>query len=318
MTAGPPAHHDGYLHETALYDSDEELVALVEHFVQEGLEAGEPTLLTFDQPTLELLHDAIDDLDGVLLPPSPGRKANPAGALTQLRRRFTELVRSGATGIRVIGDVPHRGTGAPWEAWLRYEAAVNGALAEFPLWGVCTYDRRITPPDVVEDVLATHPFVMEPEGGRRRNGRFVEPSAFLRARPPGPLLGDGDDGPPDVDRRGVTPAEARAVVVAAGQALPDDALARLRLVVSETVANARVHGAGEVRLRLWTGIDRTVVVVSDEGGGPADPCVGLLPATDDPLADGGRGLWMAHQLCTDISLAYGDGFSVRMALDART
>jgi hypothetical protein len=61
----------------------------------------------------------------------------------------------GSSRIRVASEVPHPGGGAPWEGWARYEAAVNRAYAEFPLWGLCAYDTRITPGRVLDDVART-------------------------------------------------------------------------------------------------------------------------------------------------------------------
>jgi anti-sigma regulatory factor (Ser/Thr protein kinase) len=81
------------------------------------------------------------------------------------------------------------------------------------------------------------------------------------------------------------------------------------------VGNAERHGEAPVEMRLWAEGDNIVAKVSDAGPGPEDPCVGLMPREGDPFAGGGRGLWIAHQLCTDVSLSYQEGsFSVRMLL----
>ena len=66
-------------------------------------------------------------------------------------------------------------------------------------------------------------------------------------------------------------------------------------------------------MRGWTGTDRIVVRVHDNGPGPADPLTGLIPAPGGP-AGPGLGLWLIHQLTNiDIALLTGtDGFTVRL------
>jgi hypothetical protein len=43
-----------------------------------------------------------------------------------------------------------------------------------------------------------------------------------------------------------------------------------------------------------------VVDVSDAGAGPDDPFAGLLPRADGE--PGGLGLWLAHQLCSHVTM----------------
>ena len=66
-------------------------------------------------------------------------------------------------------------------------------------------------------------------------------------------------------------------------------------------------------MRAWTGIDRIVVRVHDNGPGPADPLTGLVPAPGGS-ARLGFGLWLIHQFTNiDIALlATVDGFTVRL------
>jgi anti-sigma regulatory factor (Ser/Thr protein kinase) len=66
-------------------------------------------------------------------------------------------------------------------------------------------------------------------------------------------------------------------------------------------------------VRVWTGIDRIVVRVHDNGPGPADPLTGLRRAPGGS-AGGGLGLWLIHQF-TNIDIALltaADGFTVRL------
>jgi hypothetical protein len=58
------------------------------------------------------------------------------------RALFTAHLTDGASQIRVASKAPHPGVGGPRDRWTRYEAAINRAYAEFPLWGRCAYDTR--------------------------------------------------------------------------------------------------------------------------------------------------------------------------------
>ena len=72
----------------------------------------------------------------------------------------------------------------------------------------------------------------------------------------------------ELPRSPAAPAIARASLVAwCGSELEDDQLETAKLLVSELVTNAVVHGEG--RIALWARIDedRVLVDVADEGGG---------------------------------------------------
>lgn len=88
----------------------------------------------------------------------------------------------------------------------------------------------------------------------------------------------------------------------------------LVIVASELATNAIVHGGGRGRLRLWTVDGMIAMQVADDGPGFADAeHAGLR--RQDPAAPGGRGLWLARQLCTQVRIrADGTGTEVMVAL----
>lgn len=311
MRAGAPAGHRGYFHETAFYDSDDEFLATVVPFVQGGVETGEPTLVTLGVTNAELLRSALPDVTGLAFFPGADRYVRPGSAIRDYREMLRVRVEEGATQVRAVGDVPHPGVGAPWSSWSRYEAAANRAFAEFPLWGLCPYDTRSTPPDVLADVRATHPFVATSDGRHLRNDGFVDPRAFLTA-----VAGDDrdplEDTPPAIELRDPTPAHARHAL---GELPREEGLDLEALVLSasEAVTNAVRHGMPPILFRAWSGPGRLVATVADAGPGPDDPFVGLLPPPED--AAGGMGLWIAHQVCDDVSFRRSHGsFEIRLVV----
>jgi anti-sigma regulatory factor (Ser/Thr protein kinase) len=213
-----------------------------------------------------------------------------------------EYVAAGASQIRVAGDVPHPGVGVAWDWWARYEAVVNHAYDDFPIWGLCPYDTRTTPAEVLDDVRRTHPHIATPHD-HLSNPRFEDPTSFLAARTArwrDPLERD----PAAIVLVDPTPATVRAAIVGLAQSteVGADDVSGLLVAATEAVGNAVIHGRAPVAVNLWTARRRILVAVTDQGPGPSLPFAGLIPATDPDSAVGGRGLWLAHQLCSYVTL----------------
>lgn len=310
MRTGAAAQHLGYFHETAFYGSDDEFLSLAAPFLDEGREAGEPTLVNCADHNTSLLRDALGD-DGIEFLPVEHEYARPATSIQAYRKLFAELTAAGADQIRIVGDVPHPGVGADWHGWCRYEAAVNHAFREFPLWGLCPYDTRTTPEPVLADVARTHPHLATADGGHHHNHDFVDPASFLKERP-SPPADPLELTAPLVELIDPWPHDARKAIDAIESELATTVVDDLVTAVSEVVTNARTYGIAPVRLRAWATTDRVVVTVRDEGFGITDPFAGLLPAHRD-LGRGGLGLWIVHQLCSAVSFVRSsDGFTVRL------
>lgn len=314
MRTGAAKGHLGYFHEAAFYGSDEELLDVVVPFLEDGVAAGEPTLVAFDEPNEKLVRSAMSDTRGISFLDGSAQYARPAVAIKLYRDLLASHVADGARQIRVVGDVPHPGVGAPWDWWARYEATVNHAYDDFPIWGLCPYDTRTTPDSALADVTRTHPWIASAAGGHRANDAYEEPTAFLSGLEPGPsepleLM------PPSAELLNPSPSAARQAVLHAsgGSRVPADKVDDLTIAVSEAVANAFRHGVPPVRFRLWAAADRIVATVTDRGAGPTDPFAGLLPVL--PGSPGGRGLWIAHQLCDHVTMSSdAEGFTIRLTV----
>lgn len=85
-------------------------------------------------------------------------------------------------------------------------------------------------------------------------------------------------------------AARRLVEEHARHELSEEDLADLKLVVTELVDNAYLHGEGRIRLKLGHRGDRILVEVIDEGEGAS---VKVIRAAS---AGGGRGLQIVEQL----------------------
>jgi anti-sigma regulatory factor (Ser/Thr protein kinase) len=89
------------------------------------------------------------------------------------------------------------------------------------------------------------------------------------------------------------------------------------LAVNEVATNAIVHGGGDGRVRLWVDDRELLCVVSDAGRGLDDALAGFTPPPRGRV--GGRGLWIARQLCDSVrvSRASGGGLAVALRTSAR-
>lgn len=306
MRSGAARGHEGFFHESAFYDSDDEFLALVVPFVEGGLRAGEPTLVACSAENTALLQGALGHDRAITFLPAADQYARPVDTIAQYRQILTEHMAAGASQVRAIGDVPHPGAGVPWNWWARYEAAANEAYAEFPLWGLCPYDTRTTPADVLADVVRTHPHTATASGHRANPG-------FRPGFPDGTPLPDVlQRGPALVELVNASPAAVRrAVGVAIGATrLNGTAAHDVVYAASELVTNGLNHGVTPVAFRLWADESRVVVTVTDQGTGPADPCAGLMPTTVTDSA--GLGLWLLHRTCDYVSMGHDShGFTVR-------
>jgi anti-sigma regulatory factor (Ser/Thr protein kinase) len=220
-------------------------------------------------------------------------------------------VTAGADQIRIAGDVPHEGNGGRFAGWDRYESAVNIVWQNYPVYSRCLYDAT-TVADPVRDVVErTHPRLLTADGGATANPRYQDVTDYVRLPPAADPL---EAAPPAVALVNPSPRQTRLRVTEAAHGRIDAATVdELRFAVSEAVTNAHLYGQRPITVRVWTGIDRIVVRVHDNGPGPADPLTGLVP-TPNGSAGAGLGLWLSHQLTTiDIALiTAADGFTIRL------
>jgi anti-sigma regulatory factor (Ser/Thr protein kinase) len=314
MSCGAPSGRAGFRHEAALYASEEEFLALAVPFLADGIAAGDPTLLAVPGPLQRRLQEALGDPAGLTLLAGEQYR-QPFATLQRNYQMFLDLV--GTSGswirqIRMIGAVPLSGIGTQWDGWASYEAAINDLYSALPVWSICPYDTRGVPPEVLDDVERTHPYLAAGDE-HRPNPHYTEPTSFLteRARREIDPL---EQARPDVALDDPTPADGRraAAALAAATTLDRETIDGLMIGVSEALANAVRHGRPPVELRVWAAPDRVVAVVRDRGGGPSDVYAGYLPRRGERI-DGGLGLWIIRQVCSRVTLTKTpDGFTVRL------
>ena len=313
MSTSTISQTTGFIHEAAFYDSEGGLLDIVIPFLEEAIDAGEPAVVALDERGNGLVRDALREHAGVLFVDGLAQHMRPANTITAYRELFSEQVALGARQIRVVGSVPQPATRAPWEWWARYEAAINRLYEDFPVWGICPYDTRFMPERVLDEVTQTHPFLAS-AGLHVPNPMFETPETFLtrsRLSLPDPL----EQASPTVELVDPSLSAARQAARDTAQVAHLDRVDvdDLMLVVNEAVTNGICHGTRPIHVRLWAGPDRIVVTVSDQGQGPTDPFVGLVPSQSSESA--GMGLWLANQLCNHVTFEAGaHGYTLRLVL----
>jgi hypothetical protein len=306
-----PAGRPGRFHEVGFYRSDAEFGALIVPFVEEGVAAGQPVILGYDDRKASLLRSWLHEPDAVTFIADNSLYATPARAIASYWQMFARLTAADATQIRIAGDVPHEGNGGRFAGWDRYESAANTVWDQFPVWSRCLYDATTAEPRVLDIAARTHPRIVLPSGQYLASRQYQDPADFQPLQPdPDPL----EDSVPALVMSDPSPAQVRPVLTSIGGGrIPDTALEKLMIGVEEAVTNAQQHAGPPVTARIWAGSGRILIHVHDTGPGPADPLAGLVPVWARPGRRGG-GLWLIHMLGLDAALIRSrDGFTVRLA-----
>src|SRR5437762_14383251 len=87
MRAGAARGHVGHFHEAGFYGSDAEFAALIVPFVEEGVAAGEPVIIGYDNRKANLLRSWLADPSAVEFVGGRTPYPTPAGASATYRRR---------------------------------------------------------------------------------------------------------------------------------------------------------------------------------------------------------------------------------------
>ena len=306
MAGSTTADRRGLHHEALIYVSDEEFLAAAVPFLEEGASNGEVTLLGVG-PDLErlVLAEVGSEADVGLL--RRGSDHEPLSALRATTALHDHL-RGGATRVRLLGGIPD----SPWPDWLRYEASVNHLFAATSLRGLCPYDARRIPGEVLDDVERTHPYVTAPGRASRRLA-YEDPAALIngRNRAAGEEL---DRTAPGLELEDPSPTMARRTLeqIAHHTRLEDHDIDILCLCVAAILANARQHGTPPVRLRAWASSAQIDVTIRDAGTGPAEPFVGFLPRPGSDPNDPGT-MHVVYEALSGVALyTDDDGFTVRL------
>ncbi|KPI02663.1 MEDS domain containing protein [Actinobacteria bacterium OV450] len=299
-----------FVHPALFYQGEAEYLAGVGGFVRAALAADEPVLVAVPGPRMDALRESLDACAAEVSWADMTQLGRNPGRILAALQDFAD--RQADRPARIVGEPiwPGRTQAEVLEA-TRHEALINTAFAGRRATVLCPYDVLGLPSAVLSDARRTHPTVMA-EGKSTLSPEYADP-ASVGADCDRPLPEPDGDVPSFAYTVGQL-GEVRAYTEAwtGGTALGAARRGDLLLAVSEAAANSLAHGGGSGSLRLWSSAGAGVVAEIRDGGRLADPLAGRRRPSLASV-DGGRGLWMIHQLCDLVEIrSSGSGLILRM------
>jgi len=183
-------------HFCSIYESPEEHYAVAIPFIRIGLDRGEKCIYIADDGMVGDVREAMQkegiDVDRAIASNALELATKEQAYLEHgsfrpdwmytFWKEATQLALSeGFSALRATGETEWvlRG-GRGLERWMEYESKLTHTLAESRCSALCQYNRRLFPPELILDVIRTHPTVVY-RGTVCRNLYYVPPDEFLGA-----------------------------------------------------------------------------------------------------------------------------------------
>ena len=302
-----------FRHEAFFYKDTDAFFDGTMSFIRGGVDAGEPTLVVLSSAKTDGLRARLGaDSELVHFANMAEIGKNPARIIPE----WVDFVNEHALRGKRL-----RGIGEPvWAERTRpemrecqvHERLLNVAFANGPAWWLlCPYDATGLTEDVISEARHSHPYEMT-RGVSHESRQYsdIEQLAALSHSPlPEPLevlshLSFDAGSLPALRRFVLTWArESGCRFTRAHEAVT---------AVNEVATNSLVHADGRGRVRFWWEGESLVFEISDQGH-IDEPLVGRM--APDNQRSGGRGLWMANQLCDLVQvMSSSNGTVVRLHL----
>jgi len=299
-----------FRHEALLYDSQPDFLAGTLEFIIDGLSRDEPVLVMLVPDKIDLLREDLgEDADRVAFANMAKVGANPARIIPAWAEFAAEY--GGRGPFRGIGEPIWAGrSGDELVECQRHESLLNLAFAgadDFRL--LCPYDIGSLPGGVIEEAYRSHPRIVVGTADLPSTA-YGEPTEEFDAplEEPDDVLGVVRV---EYGRLGLIRWIVRRHAGNAG--LTEQDVDSLVLATTEVATNTLVHAGGTGELRVWRNGATLVCEVRDKGH-IDDPLVGRVSPAD---GEGGRGVWLAMQLCDLVQVrTSGVGNVVRLHMRA--
>ena len=181
-------------HLCSIYESPEDHYAVAIPFIRIGLDRGEKCIYIADDGTVGDVRHAMES-EGIDVDRASASKALVLATKEQAYlehgsfdpdwmfsfwKEATQLAMSeGFSALRATGETEWvlRG-GRGLERWMEYESRLTHTLSESNCSALCQYNRRLFPPELILDVIRTHPMVIY-DSAVCQNLYHVPPAEFL-------------------------------------------------------------------------------------------------------------------------------------------
>ncbi len=181
-------------HFCSIYENPEEHYAVAIPFMRMGLDRGEKCIYIADDGTIGHVSEAMQlegiDVEGAIESNSlvlatkeqaylKSGSFDPDWMFTFWKEATDSAMSEGFPALRVTGETEWvmRG-GRGLERWMEYESRLTHALLENNCSALCQYNRHCFPPELILDVIRTHPVVIY-RGTVCRNLYYVPADEFL-------------------------------------------------------------------------------------------------------------------------------------------
>ncbi|MEU8967145.1 sensor histidine kinase [Streptomyces sp. NPDC048491] len=313
VTSKPGTEPDpSFRHELYPYRDDTQFLTGTLTFVREALEAGEAVIVAVPSEKASALRDELAGEAAVTFVETSAAGANPGRHIAAWTAWMSEHGEGGRP-VRGIGETAWRqARNAAHLSELRYnEWLLNRAFAHSPAWSMlCPYDTADDDQEALRSVSRCHPWIRQ--GGQAvRNHDYLGSDDYAFDALPEPC----DPLQELAYTRGDLAAVRSTVAQCASQAgVPEAQLPKLALACTEIATNSIRHGGGSGTLRTWAK-DATFLCEFRDAGYISNQLAGRNRPTADQT--GGRGLWLAHQLCdlVEIRSTRDQGTTVRLHMD---
>jgi len=181
-------------HLCSIYESPQEHYAVAVPFIRIGLDRGEKCIYIADDGTVGDVRQAMQS-EGIDVERATASKAlvlatkeqaylkhgsfHPDWMFTFWKKATQLAMSEGFSAVRATRETEWvlRG-GRGLERWMEYESRLTHTLSESNCSALCQYNRRLFPPELLLDVIRTHPMVVY-GGTVCRNLYHVPPDEFL-------------------------------------------------------------------------------------------------------------------------------------------
>ena len=181
-------------HFCSIYESPEEHYAVAIPFMRMGLDRGEKCIYIADDGTLSDVRRAMQS-EGIDVERATESNSlilatkeqaylkrgsfDPDWMFTFWKEATDSAISEGFPALRVTGETEWvvRG-GRGLERWMEYESRLTHALSENNCSALCQYNRHCFPPELILDVIRTHPVVIY-RSTVCRNLYYVPAAEFL-------------------------------------------------------------------------------------------------------------------------------------------
>lgn len=303
----------GFRHELYPYRGEDQFLSGTLDFIHEALEADEAVVVAVPSDKTSLLRGELADEPAVTFVDTTTAGANPGRHIAAWSAWMNGSGEEGRT-VRGIGETAWRqARDTAHLSELRYhEWLLNRAFARSSTRSMlCPYDAADDDEDALRLLSRCHPQI-------RRDGQYAPNEEYLGGDE---YAFDALTAPCDPFQElsyahgDLAAIRSKVSQCASDAGVSPDRLPKLAVAVTEIATNSIRHGGGGGTLRTWAQ-DETFLCEFRDSGYIPDVLAGRSRPEPDQI--GGRGLWLAHQLCdlVEVRSTREVGTTIRLHMDA--